>query len=117
MSTSGRQSNLEFAGQLPPYGHADQHAKPGLLGQERPHGPRPLVDLFPAHGARNLALAQLAEVAVEVERLVQDVLELGCDARDARLGLAEAVGLGERLQRAVDLLVREPALGHDGVSA
>jgi hypothetical protein len=49
--------------------------------------------------------------------LVQDVLELRRDPRDALLGLAEAVGLGQRLQGAVQLLVREAALRHVRVSA
>ena len=75
------------------------------------------VKLLLAHRAGHLVLAQLAEVAVDIERVVEHVLELGRDPRDPRLGLAEAIGLGERLQRGVDLLVREPAFGHGGVSA
>ena len=54
----------------------------------------------------------LPEPAAGVQRLVQDALELRCGPRHPRLRLTEALGVGQGLDRAVDLLVGEGLLGH-----
>ena len=53
------------------------------------------------------ALVGLAEPAAGVQRLVQDPLQLRRGARHARLRLPEALGIAQRLDRRVELLVGE----------
>ncbi len=54
----------------------------------------------------------LAEPATLVERFCQHPLELGREARHAGLGLAEALGIAEGIERRIHLLVGERAPWH-----
>src|SRR4051812_6652535 len=49
---------VEFARQLPPHGHADEHADPSLLGEERADGADALVGVRGGRGLEHLALVR-----------------------------------------------------------
>ena len=63
---------------------------------------------------RHVAVVLLAEPAAALERLVEDALEAGRRVGDDLLGVREALGVAERLDRSVDLVggVGRAVVGH-----
>src|SRR3954447_330532 len=109
--SSGSIVGLQFSGELPPDGDAHQHPYTRLLGEEGPNGANALVGVGHGRHAQDLALVRLAEPAAGVERLDEDALKLRRDAGDSGLGRAEAHRVAERLDRSLDLRLRELAPG------
>src|SRR4051794_31798120 len=95
---------LEFVRQREADGHADQHAQPGLLGDQRADPARALVVVGLAGDPGELALVGLAEEAALVERLVEDALQRGRGVGDDLLRVLEAAWLAEPGHRGVDLV-------------
>src|SRR4051795_12010674 len=103
---------VEFSGQLPADRDSHQHPDPRLLGEQRPDRTNAVVGIGGGRRLQQLALVRLAEPAALVQRFGEYPLELGGDAADARLRRAAALGVGEFLDSAVALRVRELPLGH-----
>src|SRR5688572_10540968 len=95
----GVRSLAKLARELPADRDADQHPDPGLLRQQRAEVPQPLIGILERGDARDLLLVARVEPAALGERGRQDLLELRSGVRDASLDLAEALGIGERLER------------------
>ena len=84
---------------------ADHHPHPRLLGEQGPDGGDPLVGVGNGGGLQRLRLVRLAEPAALGEGGGEHPLELRRRARDDSLGLGEALGVEQPLDRRVELLV------------
>ena len=98
---------VELTGELPADGHADEHAHAGLLGQQGldPGGALGLVGL--GRSGPDLSKVGVAEPAALVQRLAEDALKLRGERGQAPLGAREPLGVGQRPQGGIHLLVRE----------
>src|SRR5512143_4331238 len=105
---------LEPLGERPADGDADHHPDSGLLGEQRAHGGQARRLVRGGRGLEHLGLMRLAEPASGAERLGEDPLEPGSDAGDLALGLLEDLGIGDRADGGVDLLVGVALRRHPG---
>src|SRR4051794_35488058 len=103
----------QLARQLQPDGHADEHAQPGLLGDQRADRGLSRGRVVLGCGAGDLLLVRLAEPAARGERLVEDALQARRGMRHDLLRVGEPLGVvGQRRDGGVDLLGGEAARGH-----
>ena len=93
-------------------GDADEHSEPGLLGDERPHPPYPLVGILLAGHAGDLALVRLAEPTAGVQGLGQHALQLRRDPSDAVLRPGKPLGSADRRDGGVQLRVTDLTVEH-----
>ena len=96
--------------ECPADGDSNHHPHPRLLGEQRAHGGDPLLGIGHRRRLQRLGLVGLAEPAALGERRGEHLLQLRRGAGDDLLGLGEALGVDQPLDRGVQLLVR----GHDG---
>src|SRR4051812_35858837 len=95
----------QLARQLHPDGHADEHAQPGLLGDQRADRGLAHARVVLAGRAGALLLVRLAEPAARLQRLVEDPLEPGRGVGHDLLRVGEPLGVvGQRRDGGVDLL-------------
>jgi molybdopterin-guanine dinucleotide biosynthesis protein A len=102
----------EFPGELDSNRHTDEHAQPGLLGQERAHGGLPGFRFGLARGAADLLLVGAAEPPAVGEGLVEHALQLRRQAGDRVARAGEPLRVAECLDGRVDLLVAVWAVEH-----
>src|SRR4051794_24514154 len=95
---------LEFVRQREADGHADQHAQPRLLRDERAHAPRALGLVGLGDGPRDLCVVGVPEEPALVQRLVEDALQRRRGVGDDLLRVLEATRLAEPGHRGVDLV-------------
>ena len=98
------------AAQLPAHRDANQHPDPRLLREQRPDGAQALVLVWCGHGLEHLGVVGFVEVAARPQRLIEDALQLGGDACDARFRAVEALGVAQRLDRRLQIGVARLAL-------
>lgn len=90
--------------QLEPDGDTDEHADPGLLGNQCADRLSPLHLVEQATGTVHLCIMCLAEPATIGERLCQYQLKRGGSMRDDILGMRQAARTDQRRESRVDLL-------------
>jgi len=102
--------------QFPPNRDAHEHPDASLLGQEGAQSGHALALVLWGGRLANLGLVRVAEPTPGVQCLAEDALQPGSHAGHARLGLSEALGVAESLDRAVELGIAVRALAHRFVS-
>jgi hypothetical protein len=95
--------SVELAGEGPADGDADHHPDPRLLGEQGAERDLALGRVVELERLAELGLVRFCKPAARLERLGEDALQLRGGLGDDRLGLAEAVGLLERLDRDLEL--------------
>src|SRR5690242_4220309 len=103
---------LEFACQLIADSDADHHAEACLLGHQGPHCRYPFLRVVSQRRDLQRVFVRVLEPAALLERDRQQLLQLWGGAFDQCGGGGEALGIAERLDRGVELGVREGPLGH-----
>src|ERR671914_300468 len=106
-SVSSRLLVLELAGELEAHSDSHEHSHPGLLGQQRADPPRTLTVLLGGRRRPHLRLVGFPEPAPLLHGLGQYQLKLGRQLREPPLCTLEALGIGQRLDGGIHLLVRE----------
>ncbi len=106
---------VQLAGELEADGDADEHPEPGLLAEQRRHRGEALGRVLDPRGLGDLVLVRDAEPTPGGERVVEHAPEARRGVGDDLDRVGEALGLAERLDRAVDLLgAVGGAIGHGG---
>src|SRR4051794_9393722 len=99
-----RRQPAQLARELQSDRDADEHAEPGLLGEQEPHRALARLRILRLGGLPDLRLVGRGEPAALGEGDVQHALEAGSRVRDDLLGVREALRVAERVDGGVDLL-------------
>ena len=115
MRAVGAAAARQLVGELEADRDADQHPQAGLLGEQRLHGSQALLAVGDGGHAGQLGTMSVAEPAALGQRLGEHALQPGRRVRDDLLGVGEALGVAERLDRGVDLGGGVDASGQGGL--
>ena len=102
-SALGARGLVEFARELEPDRHADEHPDPGLLGDQRPHIAHAVGWIFPRGGLTHRLVVGAVKPATLLEGDGQHPLERRCGAHHQVLRLPEPSWVRERGDRSVEL--------------
>jgi selenide, water dikinase len=111
-SALGARGLVEFARELEPNRHADEHPDPGLLGDQRPQIAHAVGWIFPRRGLANRLVVSAVEPAALLEGNGKHPLERGRRAHHHVLRLPEPGRVGDRGDRGVELGVGVGPIWH-----